>query len=274
MRQRVLTVLFVLGCGRTLPAPAPAAQASLLDAARARTVPARLLAKLSVQVRSEAMDVAGSSGGALILDRPGRGHVAVFSPLGGPLVTLQTDGTGLALALARERRHLVAAEADRVVREQTGGLVGIDEVLGLLVGDLPLDGLAPAGERRTADGDLEVVLEGPRGSRVVAVLDDPTAVPVSLVATDREGRIALRAAFAPFAAGADGVLLPTEVALAVPALDLDVELRYRSWTFPETVRDVFGLAPPEGFATGPLELVGTAAAEAVVRSLDGEGTPP
>jgi hypothetical protein len=171
------------------------------------------------------------------------------------------------VASVRHKRHLVAPEAADVVRRATGDLVGLDDVLGLLVGDLPLDA-AVAGERRLPDGDLEVTFDGPDGTRAVAVIDDPTAAPVSLVVTDADQQRTLSATWEPFAVDtASGLLLPTEAVLEAPRLGLELRLQYKSWTFPEVAPDVFGLAPPEGFASGPLELAAADALAALVSEL-------
>jgi hypothetical protein len=79
-----------------------------------------------------------STGCALIVDRPGRGHLAVFGPFGATLLTAQTDGTGLAISIPRDELFLqgdLAAELDRLTR----GRVTVDDLIGALVGDPPED---------------------------------------------------------------------------------------------------------------------------------------
>lgn len=257
MRQALVWTLFVLGCTRTVPAPTVDATASLLEAARARPVPRRAQARMALKVDSPLLGMAGSTGGALILDRPGRGHLAVLGPLGGPVATAQTEGTGLALAMMGDHRHLVARDAAAVLRATTGDLLDLDAVLGLLVGELPLDPAQVKDQHRLPDGNLEVVVEAPRGVHATAVLDQATATPVSLVVTDRRERTLASASYAPFELDAgSGMVLPTEVTLTLPDLQLTMQLRYKSWTFPETVPEVFSLEAPEGYASGPLELAG------------------
>lgn len=77
-----------------------------------------------------------STGCALIVDRPGRGHLAVFGPFGATLLTAQTDGEGLAVTLPREGLFLqgdLAGELDRLTR----GRFEVDDLIGALVGDPP-----------------------------------------------------------------------------------------------------------------------------------------
>jgi outer membrane biogenesis lipoprotein LolB len=269
--RRLLALLFVIGCSRSLPAPPVESRATVLEAARARPIPERLTGRFSFKVRSEVLDLAGSTGGAIVLDRPGRGHLAVLGPLGGPLMTVQTDGLGVAVALMRDRRHLVAVDAEQVLRETTGGVAGIDDLLGLMAGDVPLDDAEIREQQTLEGGDLRVVLSGPQGTSLVAVLDDATATPISLEALDAQGKVVLTAAYEAFEPqGEGGPLLPTRVAMNVPLLELDLDVRYKTWTQPETVPEVFGLDTPEGFSSELLEHAVKGVAEELVRQTAGE----
>ncbi len=253
--RRWLLGALVVGCSRNhgLP-PAVEGQRAILDVALHRPMPPRLQGKLTVKARSSLLGIAGSTGGALFLDRPGRGHLAVFGPLGGPVMTAQTDGVGLAVAVMRDQRHLVAADAAEVVARATGEQLALDDVLGLLEGQLPFAEADIDDALRRDDGDLELTVRGVRGTRARVVLDDATGTPVSLAVSDRRDTLLFSADYAPFEPfGTDGALLPTAVTLTIPALDLVLELKARSWSVPEQLPDVFGLAPPDGFTSGPLE---------------------
>jgi hypothetical protein len=250
-----LLAALVVGCSRHhgLP-PAVEGQRAILDAALGRPIPPRLHAKLTVKARSPLLGVAGSTGGALFLDRPGRGHLAVFGPLGGPVLTAQTDGTGLAVAVTRDRRHLVAADAADVIARATGERLAVDDLLGLFEGELPFAADDVQDAARLPDGDLAVEVRGTKGSRAHVVLDDRTGTPVSVEVTTRGDGPLFSAAYGPFEPLVDGgPLVPTTVTLTVPALELELELKARSWDVPTELPDVFGLAPPDGFTTGPLE---------------------
>jgi len=251
MRICCAVLLLFVGCARrpALVTPPPTEVA----AAHARPVPAQLQARFHFKVRSARLDLAGSTGGGLIVDRPGRGNLAIFGPLGAPLLTVQTDGVGLAVLTRQDRRHLLAEDAEEVLREVTGGVAGLDEILGLLVGVLPLEGSAVQSQRRVEQGGVQVSLAGPNDTAVVALLDPATATLSSLQARDAAGEVVLTAVYAPFAAlDDDGPLMPTEVSLTVPSLDLELNLRFKSWRALDEVPAVFALNPPPGFTTEPL----------------------
>ena len=243
----------------------PSQEAALLAKARARTAPLALRTRFGFKIESEAVD--GSTGGALIVDRPGKGHLAVMGPLG-PLVTLHTDGVGLAVSNRRDRSHLVAADAEGAVRGATDGLAGVDEVLGLLVGEVPLDGLEVSGRTRNEAGNLRLTLKGPQDVTVDLVLNDPLATPVSLRVIDREGAELLIADYGAFEAHRDApdTWLPTEVSVQIPRFKVSLDVRFRRWDLlGEEIPAVFGLEAPEGFTEGVLEIGSIPGAETPMR---------
>lgn len=253
-RLRALALAcWVVGCSghHGLP-PAMEGQRTILEAGLARRAPARVHGKLSVKVRSDALGLAGSTGGALFLDRPGRGHLAVFGPLGGPLVTAQTEGTGLAVAFVSDRRHLVSADAAEILGRVTGDRLTLDQLLGLLEGELPFVESDVSDARLLEDGDLELDLRV-RGARVRVVLDDRGGLPLRVALLDKGDGELFSVDYGPFEPLEGGTaLLPTTVDVNVPLLGLDLDLKFRAWDAPDEVPEVFGLGPPDGYTTEPL----------------------
>lgn len=270
LTRPLVWMLFVLGCVRAVRPDAPLDHRQTpLESARSRPLPVRIQGKFSFTVRSERNDFAASTAGVVILDRatiPPRGHLAVLGPLGGPLATLQTSSGGASVALARQRQHLVAENAEHVLRETTSGVVGLDDLLGLFVGDLPLDAVSPRSEHVSEGGIAEVLLDGPEGTTLSLEIDTATATPRTLIARDKGGRVMLDVHYAPFGpqtldasalsppATAEVTLwLPTDLTVALPGLDLDLEVHMKSWSVPSPMPDVFGIDAPEGFSSSPLE---------------------
>jgi len=255
-RRPILIAVFVLGCGKTLKPPEPLAESpvTLVDMARARPVPDPVRSRFHVRVDSTTFDLSGSTGGGAVLDRPGRGRLDVFGPMGSTLLTLASDGEAFSVLVVRERRHLHAAAAETAVREMTRGAAGLDDLLGILVGDRPVD---DAGVREVtigAEGHAIALLEGPNDTSVEAWIDRATATPVRLVARDGGGVELLTAEYGAFSATDAGDLLPEEVTLHLPALPLTATVRYRKWEVLEAVgAEVFQPDVPEDFSTTSLE---------------------
>lgn len=283
-----LFISFVLGCGRTLhPALPTGAQQDPLQVARARPLPSTLQGKFAFTIRSESNDIAATTGGVVVLDRrtaPPRGHLAVLGPLGGPLATLQTSGGGAAVAIAKERRHLIASHAEDTLRQTTAGALGINDLLGLFIGDLPLDD-APVLESHVREGVYEALLDGPEETTLLVEIDTASAAPRRLIARDADGKVMLDTSYGPFEPkelpsasvpnaqpGSPGmalVLLPTDLHVSLPGVDLDLDVHMKSFTSPDPVPELFGLDAPEGFSTGALE---DALRDWTARALEAQGS--
>lgn len=255
-----LVLVAVIGCPRPdqrPPTPVESA-AAVLEATRARPVPDPVKARFSVKLRSKPLDIAGSTGGGLVIDRPGRARLDLFGPLGGPLFTAASDGAGLSVLLVNERRQLVAVDAERVLRETTGGVAGLDDLLAVLVGDLPFDDAKVLQTELHGDGDgpeqdsVRVVFEGPNGSQVDVLLDAVLNTPRQLVAKSAEGEVLLSATYEGFTAVGDRHL-PSRVELLVPSIDLTVDARFRDWEPLAEAPPVFSMDAPDSFTTESLE---------------------
>lgn len=267
MRRLIVTTLFLIACGRGLP-PEVAAQApdAVLQMARARPVPQHTQARFNIKVRSKKLDLAGNVGGGLVTSRPGKLRFAILTPVvGTPMLSVISDNVGLAATIPKKKEHLVALDAESVVREATSGAAGLDDVLALMVGDLPFDEAKTKSRKKLDEETVRIVFVGPQKTLVTAVLDARLGVPRSLSAADKKGKTLLMATYEPFK-DQDGYLMPTKVALEVPALDLLVELRYKSWKFPEEEPTVFSLVAPEDFIEASLEETVRKLAEGLVET--------
>jgi hypothetical protein len=254
-----LMLVALVACpGRHTAEPAPGSPESVLAAARARVVPDPLKSRFAIKLRSKPLDLAASTNGGLIVDRPGQGRVDLFGPLGGPIVTVASDGAGLSVVLTNAKRQLLATDAEVVIREATGGVASLDDAFAVLSGDLPFD----AAEVREVEllavddpvhpGLVRVSLDGPKQTRVEVWLDPVDATLRELVALDKKGTPVMSAKYDPYElVGTD--LLPTRVELYVPALDLLVETRYRNWSVMETPPETLMPVIPDDFVVQSLE---------------------
>lgn len=254
VRVWLATTLLLIGCARGLQPADPYAQPmDVLARSHARDFPSLQRARLHLKVASEPLDIASGTGGVLIVDGPDRTHLAVMGPLGAPLATATSDGLGLAVAWPRDRHMMTALDAETHLREATGGLLGLTDLTGLMLGQLPMKDASVRRKLRLNSGQVEVELEGPNRSRMAVILDSQTATPVSLLVTEKTGRTVLAASYGPFEPDAREHLVPSEVRLEVPQLELTLELRYKSWTALDEAPPVFSLALPDGWSSERLQ---------------------
>lgn len=253
MIRPLAILLLAIGCVRPpVTVDAAGSPSEVLERARLRPTPDPVRARLHLKLRSRPLDLSSGTGGVLIVDRPGKGHLAILGPLGGPVATFTSDGTALAVAIPRDKRLLSSPRAHELLLEATGGMLGLDAVVGMTLGDLPFDGARVKSRKPREDGAVDVVLTGPNASRVEVLLDGPTATPRALSIYEKTGRVLIRASFDPFEARDDGTFLPTRVELEVPAFELELELRFKSWEILEQVPPVFDTAAPDGWTVEPL----------------------
>ena len=261
----VCVFLVGFGCGpRPQPAPAAPQRDDLVDMARARPVPDTLQARFHISLRSKQLDLAGSTGGGLVVERPGKGYLAILGPLGSPLLTTTSDGSAMGVMIAKDKRYLIAQDAEAVLSKTTSGAAGMDDVLALLVGDLPFDASTIASKRTGST----ITFNGPSGSTVDVTLREADATLQSLHAYDDHKELVLQAEYSDYQE-VDGYLMPKELSLAVPDLDLTVDLRFKSWAFPEQAPDVFLVEAPEGMTQDSLNDVVNGLVESAI-SKDGK----
>jgi len=245
MKGHALALGLLLGCVHT---PAPETWSSETE------VPERLVlnpvrTRFSFTAQSPVLELAIQADGGLAVARPGGGRMDLFGPLGHPTLSVSTDQSALSIQLIGERRHLLAAEAEGVLRDLTRGAVGLEEALGVLLGELP--SADPARTTHTEEG-LEVRWMSGADHQVLAVIDPDLGVPTRLEIQDLEGSSALIARYGAFKEGPGGVL-PEDLTLQVPELELEVTVRYRGWQAWEPRPDVFATQAPAGFSSTPLE---------------------
>lgn len=238
-------VLLVAGCKRPGALPVAGSPDDPLALLRAPMAD-QLRARFSFKVDAARLGLKGSTGGALIVDRPGRLHFAVLGPLGGALATAQTDGARASVELRRQSQHIYADDLAETLQRWMGDDSGVDGLVGLLVGDVPLP--AKLSDVRF-DQDTATYALLRRGSGTVHVdLSGTPLYPTEVRVEDRSGTEQLRLHYdAP--ESYDAGVFPSGWALRVPSIDLQLDVRFKSFEALETVPDVFGTDAPDGFSS-------------------------
>ncbi len=253
---------------------APEVPPSPLDVALSRRVHGPVTTRASLQARSEVLGLGARSDAVIMLERPGRAHIGVLGPLGGARAALHVDGPTAAIRLPRTRRHVLAGDADRVLRESTGGLLDLDAAFGLLVGELPVSRLPPIADASDPSG-RSGVFRGPRGVRVVVEVE-ASGAPRAVSARAEEGTTLFSASWGPFA-GDPGARLPESATVRLPSLDLDLDVHFGTWTADPIPEAAFDVRAPEGWTEEPVEVEGRrlagSAIAALLRALDHELAP-
>lgn len=206
----------------------PEAPDLLLDRVRSRPVPPAVQARFSGQLESVPLQTGGTGTGGLRVALPDSLHVEVYDAFGASRGRVDVGEGQATLALPGRDAVVSGPEAELVLRGVTGGEAGLADVVGLFVGDLPLDHAPLVATGAPSGGRVDVVLDAGGSVKVEATLLVEKAVPTRIVARDRQGSLLAVAAYEGWH-DVDGVLLPRRVGLSFPLLDIDAVLRVHAW---------------------------------------------
>ncbi len=244
----------LLGCPKTdAPLMAKRKPSQVVQAAHQRALPDALQARFQIKMRSKPLKMAGSTGGGLLLARPGKMRLDIFAPIGPPLLKMTTDGEGLTVLVMRDRKGLVADDAERLMRSATGGAAGMDDLIAIFVGDLPFQDAKPKSSKRV-EGGIEVRFEGPKKTRIHVVLDESDGALRRLEAFDAQDNTVLIARIEAYQLF-DSYRLPTVVQLEVPAVELTLDIKYKKWLILDEEPKGFERSVPDSFESKSLQTV-------------------
>ncbi len=250
----LMVALVLAGCGgkkkvQLAQADPEAAVAAFRQAAPARTLRGRFKLKIS------GPGVEGTTSAGLVINRPDQIRLDVNTPLGTPMLLLATDGKAMNAWVQKSATFFRGDDALNVLKELTGGVVGVADLLDILTGRLPLDG-ATVLDSRPVPGGVQVVLgkEEVPGYRMRAVLDPRVALvrQIEVAAVDGPkptdlGKPVLKVRY-PDVMHSEGGFLPEEMSIDLPTLGWKVDLEFHTWDVLGVVPDVFVLQSPPGAA--------------------------
>ena len=227
------------------PKPAPRLDALLAERNRAFES-LRSLAKVHYRTG----DRKGSFDAAVLLRRPNRFRLEVFSFVGAALILTVDEGefTGL---LPSQGRYYRERTSPRNLFRATQLLLDLDEIVALLMGLPPMQPSPPwlpdgrSLRRVRADGSTETV-----------VFDEPATTPVRWHRTSPSGSVWYAATFEDFTDTAFGPF-PLQITLETPPLKRFYQIRYDNPELNVTLPDPhFVQELPEGVVRSPLPAPG------------------
>lgn len=247
----------------------------LLKVVRERPVDDILQARFSIKVRSPKLGiVAPRLAGALVISRPDNAWIAVYDPVGSPVVQLASDGERVIFLNSRDREAVVQTAAGDVLGEVTGGRFAMADIVDILLGMLPVDRLDAVGKEDTPEG-VRYTFEGPGGLGIAAWVDPSVGTPLRLEVAGKDGLVSVSASYVSFITTEEGRLMPAGIAVEVPSVELTLDLAFKSWKPLPEPPDLFAPPVPEGYTTMTFAAFGERARkQAAEKEARGDGTPP
>jgi hypothetical protein len=171
--------------------------------------------------------------------------MAILGPLGNPLVTLASDGVGVAMTNRTDDTFIVQADAEAGLRSLSGGALGLDDMWAVIVADLPVGARPPDAIRRS--GPLVEFDYGVAEGAIVRVIADVrTHLPEALVILRGESELG-RISWSEFMPSPGGPM-PGKAVIEVHNVALRVDLDFKAWeAMVEVPEGLMSVVPPEGF---------------------------
>lgn len=274
---RFLAALLVLSACARKPVPPQGPRLeddALLQAVRARPVADVLQGRFSIKMRSPKLGiVAPRLAGALVVERPDRAWIAVYDPVGSPVVQLASDGSRVIFLNGRDRIAVVEEGVADMLAEASGGQFRMADIVDVLLGLVPVDRLEAVGREASAepDGPVRYDFRGPADTKVVTWLDAVGGTPQRVEVWSTGDAPTIVATYPPFAAQEDGALMPAGLLVEVPSVELSLDLAFKSWKVLDTSPDVFAPPVPEGFTS--MDFAAYGERERQRRKMDGAASP-
>ncbi len=274
----MVVALFAAACAKRPLAPGGPRldDDELLRVVRERPTPVALQSRFSIKMKSPKLGiVAPRLAGALIVERPTKAWIAVYDPVGSPVIQLASDGERVLFLVSRDREAVEQMGAGDALSEATGGRFGMHDVLDVVLGRLPLDRLDPKGRQETPEG-IRYDFVGPDATSVRTWLDPVAGTPVRIEVDGKDGALALIATYGPFVPVDEAglVLLPQGLVVEVPSLELTLDLIFKTWKPLEQAPDVFTPAVPEGYEVMDFEAYGERSRARRSEGAEAEAPPP
>jgi hypothetical protein len=220
--------------------------------ARSRTMPQSLQGKFSVRI--DLGDKNYTLPAAILLDQPDRFRLEVYTPFGTPLATVASDGIALHGWSQREKVFYRGEDASDVLESLTGGKIGIEDMLGIFTGMLPMADAEVLHVGRTVFDrkGVAIVMLGPDDIRLRAVID-PRLGMVRRLRVDPPSETAgyeepstppvLEVRYEGQTQEGKGSL-PKSILIHLPRLGWRVEIVVKKWKALDQTPEAFSLSPP------------------------------
>jgi outer membrane biogenesis lipoprotein LolB len=220
--------------------------------ARSRPMPQSLQGKFTVHI--DLGDKTYTVPAALLLDQPDRFRFELYTPFGTPLATVTSDGTALHGWSQREKVFYRGDDASHVLESVTGGKIGIEDMLGIFTGMLPMADAEVLHVGRTVfdrEG-VAIVMLGPDDIRLRAVIDprigmvrrlrvDPSSENVGYQAPSTPPVLEVRYEGQTHAGKG---ILPKSILVDMPRLGWKIEIVVKKWKALDQAPEAFSLTPP------------------------------
>lgn len=206
--------------------------------------------RMYLTLRSERFGLAGTTSTTMVVHRPDDLYLQVRGPVNNVMVQGTANRQSLVVVIPPKNMAFVGDSPDAAMRALTGGAMGVDGVLALLMARLPRDGLTVI-ESHPAGKLTEVTLEVVGGYHATAQVDHLHRL-VGVDLTGPDGTLLATVRYDGWTRDARN-FYPKQLTMEVPALDLHIGADFQAWEVMGEVPAIFSTPVPEGAEVKHLE---------------------
>ncbi len=196
-------------------------------------------------------DVSGTTSTTMVIHRPDELYLQVRGPVNNVMVQGSANRDELVVVIPPMKKAFTASNPDAAMKALTGGALGVDGVLALLMARLPEADLELI-ESRDLGKIREVLLEAPGGYRVLAQVDARRGRLRSLLLRDPDGTELMTVSYEGWFRDARS-FYPEQVLIEVPGLELSAKADVQAWEVMGEVPAIFVTPVPDSAEVTDLE---------------------
>ena len=207
--------------------------------------------RMYLTIKAPRWDVSGTTSTTMVIHRPGDLYLQVRGPVNNVMVQGTANEQELVVVIPPMNKAFTATSPDAAMQALTGGALGVDGVLALLMARLPdveLTTLETIEEPKART----FVFEAAGGYRVRATIERKRGRLTGLTLGDAEGETLVEVSYNGWFRDARAHY-PEVLTMSVPKLDLGVKADFQAWEVMGEVPSIFTTAVPEGAVVVDLE---------------------
>ncbi len=200
--------------------------------------------RMYLTIKAPRWDISGTTSTTMVIHRPSDLYLQVRGPVNNVMLQGTANMQELVLVIPPMNKAFTATSPDAAMRALTGGALGVDGVLAMLLARLPDVELTTL-EVRDLPKARVMLLEAPGGFQVLATVDNKRGLLRGLTISDAQSAVLLEVSYEGSFRDARSYY-PELLTMTVPALDLTVKADFQAWEVMGEVPAIFTTPVPEG----------------------------
>lgn len=233
--------LLLVACGR---ARRPLASDNPLEGIQIDPSGYAIKGRMYLTIKAPRWDVSGTTSTTMVAHRPDDFFLQVRGPVNNVMVQGTANADELVVVIPPMNKVLVGATPDAAMKALTGGALGVDGLLSLLMARLPTEGLEVL-ETIPGDKSTLVRLGASGGYQALATIERKRGRLERIELRDADDKLLMWVSYNGWWRDARA-FYPEILELEVPALELYVKADFQAWEVMGGVPDIFTTPKPAG----------------------------